>query len=86
MADKSCSTCKYDGKSAGEAPCVECKHRYMDKYTPMTNGDRIRQMTDEELMELIRCPHSVDGCSVAKISCEECTLQWLREVADHVME
>jgi len=81
MAEKSCATCRFSNKGQNEMPCVECSKRYQNNYTPMTNADRIRQMTDEELTELIRCPHSVDGCSVVKLSCEECTLQWLREVA-----
>lgn len=83
MSERSCSTCKYDGKSADEAPCVECKHRYMDKYAPLTNGDRIRQMSDEELAVELMCPYGSEGpvCGVNGKTCKECTLQWLREVA-----
>lgn len=81
MNENSCDTCRYQDKGENEVPCIECSKRYQNKYTPMTNADRIRQMTDEELTELIRCPHNVDGCSVVKLSCEECTLEWLREVA-----
>lgn len=81
MTEKSCATCRFSNKGQNEMPCVECSKRYQNNYTQMTNGDKIRQMTDKELTELIRCPHSVDGCSVVKLSCKECTLQWLREVA-----
>lgn len=46
----------------------------------MTNGDRIRAMTDEELAESlsgsVACTH-VTGC--LDTSCYECTLEWLKQ-------
>ncbi len=48
----------------------------------MTNADRIRAMTDEELRDLISegliCP--VADCSDA--DCDECWLNWLKEEAE----
>lgn len=46
----------------------------------MTNGDRIRQMTDEELAESlsgsVACKH-VASC--LDTSCYECTLEWIKQ-------
>lgn len=50
--------------------CAACK--------PLTNGERIRNMTDEELVDVIHCPLvEVDGCHTGK-SCALCILRWLR--------
>lgn len=52
----------------------------------MTNGDRLRQMTDEELA--IELPDSicrmVDGieCTEFDLSCYECRLMWLKQEVD----
>ena len=47
---------------------------------PKTNGDRIRQMTDEELAELlsgcVACGHVMNCLDT---SCYECTLKWLKQ-------
>ena len=51
----------------------------------MTNADKIRSMTDEELAEVMfgcpvaeSCPHWND-----KIECQQCILEWLQsEVKD----
>ena len=46
----SCSRCKFQNKSNLELPCLECTHnRAMDYFKPMTNADRIRNFSDEEL-------------------------------------
>ena len=59
----------------------------------MTNADRIRMMTDEELMKIIMCPYDTFGESVdimpcirdgkVQVSvtpqfCYECMRKWLR--------
>jgi hypothetical protein len=85
--------------------CGECKHYYDNCGTispniiadycedfvsrTMTNGDRIRSMSDEELAELINrhwcycCGYVVDdfgNCnSPAEKSCEESILEWLKK-------
>ena len=78
-------TCMIDGRSVYNASDYTC-----DQYRPakpLTNADRIRQMTDEELakfMCLVKdklcfgCSFShVDECE--GISCEEARTQWLKQ-------
>ena len=81
-----CRTCKTD--------CVRADGNYgytfCDKYThsPMTNADRIRSMTDEELAKLL-----LDGCRGSKcddqpknewgnVNCFQCRLEWLQQPAE----
>lgn len=61
----------------------------------MTNADKIRAMTDEELAEYIPCPYDTAGteimpCILDKTEpgapdfaspgkCKQCTLEWLRK-------
>ena len=50
----------------------------------MTNADRIRQMTDEELaarLEAYIC-NQVDECRAEDVRCIDCTLKWLKQEAD----
>lgn len=56
---------------------------FVDK--PMTNADRIRAMTDEELadwIELLLCPENCPdeqmGEACARTSCDGCWLSWLK--------
>lgn len=57
--------------------------RDCDHYSPMTNADRIRSMTDEELAIHMMCPNEM---GLAEIECDkidccncyECLLKWLR--------
>lgn len=53
----------------------------------MTNADRIRNMTDEELAETIPCPHMVNWKKGnyyvcvhpnGKDGCKKCMLNWLQ--------
>ena len=68
-----CRTCKTD--------CVRADGNYgytfCDKYThpPMTNADRIRAMTDEELAKLLCCT------GWRMIEQKEC-LEWLQQPAE----
>ena len=57
----------------------------------MTNGDRIRQMTDEELAGIIMCPYdgTEEMCETYKKmneahTCVKCSEAWLR--AEHKEE
>jgi hypothetical protein len=45
----SCETCKYQNKTEHEEQCNRCTHNATDNYNPMTNADRIRSMTDEQI-------------------------------------
>lgn len=48
----------------------------------MTNGDRIREMSDEELAVIIMCPYDIDQdmciCDI-EMGCIECSRRWLEE-------
>lgn len=52
---------------------------------PLTNADRIRSMTDEELAEFITSRHYTPHCPVPQCEtdeitdCEQCWLAWLRK-------
>lgn len=56
----------------------------------MTNGDKIRSMTDEELANILelhgclgkgyRCPEWDSGCEgVCRYACQEGFLKWLKQ-------
>lgn len=92
MAHEKCATCKRSSKADGWAVCANCLHNNSrkDRYEPLTNADRIRNMTDEELATLIsggdhicdRIPEWV--CKGAK--CFDCCLAWLRSPMSPVEE
>lgn len=54
----------------------------------ITNGDRIRMMTDEELAEVISGLGDCDTCYLyhrrcsMNISCKDAVLEWLRKEAE----
>ena len=57
-----------------------------DHAKPMTNGDRIRSMTDEELAEFILDKRENGTCFnnkcyyyVPNKGCDDCTLEWLKQ-------
>lgn len=49
----------------------------------MTNGERIRGMSDEELAEIIICPYDTDPsvCNYKGV-CLNCCLEWLKQPAE----
>ena len=60
----------------------------------MTNGDKIRKMTDEELAHIIMCPYDTVGDDITPImpclvindittaeTCRKCTMEWLAKEA-----
>lgn len=51
--EKNCSNCKHTNKVEDEFPCSVCIHNYIDKYEPITNYDRIKSMSVEEMAEWI---------------------------------
>ena len=82
--------------------CGECNLRWACDIDPdkcnawpdpvnMTNADRIRAMSDEELANIIECPYGnpyFDEHLPCKGSCHDCLLIWLHqsaEEADHVV-
>lgn len=54
----------------------------VDDYNP-TNGDKIREMPDSELAQIIMCPHDIDPdiCIAEKKDCYECCLGYLQQPA-----
>ena len=68
-----------NGVTFAEDNNVPCKK-------PMTNGDRIRSMTDEELAEFILDKRENGTCFNNKCyyydpnkGCDDCTLEWLKQ-------
>lgn len=93
-----CKSCVHN--EGGIGFCDKCGYTYMlrkyglppteyeAKPKPMTNADRIRAMTDEELAEFIaetidccNCKHPRNGCSENDETCAACWLDWLKEEA-----
>ena len=79
-----CNNCKHTNVDARDYPCNECKNAIItfDHYKPMTNADRIRNMSDEELAELIHtnnfiCAEMQENTK-CQIECKKCLLQWLQ--------
>ena len=78
----SCSRCKFQNKSKLELPCLECtQNRAIDYFKPMTNADRIRNMTDEELAEFFSSTCyirvGIEVCYNAS-NCKKCFFEWLQ--------
>lgn len=89
MEHDGCKLCKYENCSMESKECLGCKHNSVDKYTRMTNADRIRSMSDEELADYIfgvsvhekPCVLCSDDCDFCELTDEECknrTLEWLQ--------
>ena len=85
-----CKGCAYVSRGEHEAPCIKCTQNASDNYKRMTNADRIRSMSDEELAEFIEqiSADSMDTISYRTKDYEEIwehketALKWLQsEVA-----
>ena len=64
----------------------ECNHTDCPYRTePITNADRIRAMSDEELVKFIEdtqiagCPDPARSC---RASCKDCIMDWLQQPAE----
>jgi hypothetical protein len=88
--DKICKTCGgFDICIIGHAGrTAECPEWRPGKSDPMTNGDRIRAMSDEELSKFIpdwsytnacKCDEHYVDCN---IECKNCVLEWLKQPAE----
>ena len=53
MEHDGCKGCKYEQCEDDSKYCNGCKQNAVDKYTRMTQADRIRSFSDEELAEFI---------------------------------
>ena len=86
-----CLTCR------NEHCCIEPDLRKIrsecEYYRPITNADRIRSMTDEELAEFLQKNHDRSGCRALttesyicdfykddlNTDCKKCWLDWLKQ-------
>ena len=48
-----CKGCAYVSRGEYEIPCIKCAQNASDNYKRMTNADRIRAMSDEELADFL---------------------------------
>lgn len=87
MRDNGCSGCKYEHLKGSEKPCCDCANMHMDKYEPITNADRIRNMSDEELtknlcllLDCRKCP-TFKTCNAGSM-CYANLLEWLQSEAE----
>ncbi len=87
-----CVGCKYEHEDEASPHCDKCTQNSTDKYTPASNADRIRGMTDEELAEFMR--NMMDCVSCRKVmsrhditctgnynECADRCKQWLQQPA-----
>ena len=51
MEHDGCKGCKYENCSPESKECMGCKQNAVDKYKRMTQADRIRSFSDDELAE-----------------------------------
>lgn len=80
-----CEMCKYFNCNELDinSPCYDCvsahKRRMLeDKFEPMTNGDKIRKMNDEELAEFLT--RITDDAQLdSKIHCNYMWKEWLKK-------
>lgn len=91
MKNERCTSCKNRIRLTGWVACDGCLYNegLEDRYEPMTNADRIRNMTDEELAEKIsRIAHCVFCPIRCGILCtdEECKAKWLSYLRSPVEE
>lgn len=65
-----------------DSECAAFNRTVEDK--PMSNGDRIRAMSDEQLCQLFMepVPCVFLDCSCSPFECQECTMRWLQQPAD----
>lgn len=72
--------CPMQNGSVDPAHCLADECPYVTK--PLTNADRIRAMTDEELAEIIECQDSRQWDECYQGDCKECLLDWLKQEVD----
>ena len=89
MEHDGCKGCKYENCSMESKECLGCKQNAVDRYSRMTQADRIRSMDIEELAEFLpivsdfmckptdKCLENIFNrgeCEKTK----ECALKWLQ--------
>ena len=66
------------GYKVEECNQTDCPYRT----EPITNADRIRAMSDEELADFISASGCPDHARDCRGSCKDCTLGWLKQPAE----
>ena len=81
-----CNTiCDWNDPSDGcvKPPAGFCPMSNMGSQTkPQTNADRIRAMSDEELANVVVCPHCKTNWDKCTDDCFACRLEWLKQPAE----
>lgn len=77
--------CKAYEKEYKQLTAIRCKIEVGNKENKIhqTNADRIREMSDEELMKIIMCPYDISGIPVnmmpcVRNECNKCMMEWLQ--------
>lgn len=78
MKEHSCENCKHIDKGIESPECTGCIHNALDKWQPMTNGDRIRRMSDEELAESLKSIGIMNG-HFLRIQGKEVSVEWVEK-------
>lgn len=85
MEHDGCKLCKYEHCSMESKECMGCKQNSVDKYKRMTNADRIRSMSDEELEEFMY-GKDIPWCNESKCTawknCRDCFRKWIHSEAE----
>lgn len=88
MEHDGCKLCKYENCSMESKECMGCKQNSVDKYKRMTQADRIRSFSDEELSKFIgKFLESMSDCENCQakteaflcVDCADEILDWLRK-------
>lgn len=102
---KFCRYCEYLFAIGNRSPCYDCKKgsnfelskiygvKTEQSYKPMTNGDRIRAMSDEEMAVWLNsfgticaiCSENTFVCDDETIACGRCNVgitNWLKQPAE----
>lgn len=88
MMEKRCWNCANEEDGTGCADCFagETPSRWVPgpNYVPPTNADRIRAMSDEELVKFMQDPfcdrRTHEDCTISYCGvCDQCILDWLRQ-------
>ena len=80
-----CKQCKNFHECESDAFFNEAKFdpdesaKYCTGFEPQTNADRIRAMSDEELANMVVCPHVKTNWDRCKDDCFACRLEWLKQ-------
>lgn len=84
-----CVGCKYEHEDEASPYCDKCTQNSTDKYTPASNADRIRGMSDTELAEWICGVYDddesagkfINGILIERYD-EDIMLEWLQQPSE----